>query len=131
MATSVNPNGRFTSAVSFNIRGIQLSGDKLKVRMILLYDYVNIHSVDELHLQEVFTYEILRELIKNMPHFKHVVYEKGVAGPKGGLVSFYRECPIYTRGFLLRICLTGVCVATCILIQTVLAIGRMSTKKQH
>jgi endonuclease/exonuclease/phosphatase family metal-dependent hydrolase len=78
------------TVLSLNIRGFQLGGDPLKARIGPLYDYAKAHSVDEVHLQEVFTYGILRELIRHMP-LRHAVYEKGIAGPKGGLVSFYRE----------------------------------------
>ncbi len=83
----------YVTMVSLNIRGIQLGGGQINIRLKPLFDYVEQKSVSELHLQEVFLYTVLDEISKNIPRLIHVVYERGRFGPKAGLVSFFQKEP--------------------------------------
>ena len=89
MTSSSKPS---LSIVSFNVCGFHWGGVPFRQRMGTLYDFLRHQSVSELHLQEVFTYGQLNELIKNIP-LRHVAYQKGLNGPRGGLVSFFADHP--------------------------------------
>lgn len=91
-----------TSLMTFNVRGFQIGGISFKRRMKQLYEYLDAEPIDELQLQDVYTYRMLRELRYHLnAAFPCVVYEKGVWGPKAGLVSFCRTAPRKTEFYRL------------------------------
>ena len=88
--------------VSLNVRGFQISGVPFKKRIGLLFEYLDTEEVDELHLQEVYTYGMLRYLRRHLePQFPYSSYSRGAFGPKAGLVSFFRTTPATTAFYQL------------------------------
>lgn len=85
------------SLITLNVRGFQIGGVPFKKRIRLLFEHLDRVDVEELHLQEVYTYGMLRYLRRHLEsQFPHVSYSKGVFGPKAGLVSFFRAAPAAT-----------------------------------
>lgn len=83
--------------ITLNVRGFQIGGVPFKKRIGLLFEHLDRVDVEELHLQEVYTYGMLRYLRRHLEsQFPHVSYSKGVFGPKAGLVSFFRVAPAVT-----------------------------------
>jgi endonuclease/exonuclease/phosphatase family metal-dependent hydrolase len=83
-----------TSLMTFNVRGLQLSGTPFKKRIHLLFIYLENADIDELHLQEVYTYQMLKYLRKHLQdRYPHVSYRKGIFGPQAGLVSLFKKSP--------------------------------------
>lgn len=91
MPATTKPKTDCTSIISLNIRGIQFGGDRVQTRLRPFYDYVAQHVISEVHLQEVFTYGMLRDVMKQLPSLQYATYSRGWAGPKSGLVSLYKE----------------------------------------
>lgn len=82
------------SLMTFNVRGFQIGGVPFRKRIGQLYKHVEAEQYDEIHLQEVYTYGMLKELHNHLrATFPHVVYAKGTWGPKAGLVSLFRTAP--------------------------------------
>ena len=80
--------------MTFNVRGFQIGGVPFRKRIRQLYELVEAEQYDEIHLQEVYTYGMLKVLRNHLcATFPHVVYAKGTCGPKAGLVSFFRTTP--------------------------------------
>lgn len=80
--------------ITLNVRGFQVGGTPFRKRIRLLFEYLETTGVDELHLQEVYTYGMLRHLRRHLePWFPHASYGRDVFGPKAGLVSFFRAAP--------------------------------------
>lgn len=83
--------------LTLNVRGFQIGGVPFKKRIGVLFEYINTTEVDELHLQEVYTYGMLRHLRRNLEsHLPYVSFSRGLFGPKAGLVSFFRVMPTAT-----------------------------------
>lgn len=92
-ATETNLAASLRSAVSFNVRGLHVGGASFEFRWPTIAERLRAASVDELYLQEVFTYKMLRQIAKSLPNLKYVVFETGMFGPMGGLVALYRHRP--------------------------------------
>lgn len=94
------PGERLT-VVSFNTRGIPVTGSRLATRYAAIGAELEAGDADVVCFQEVFTYWHLRLLTRQMRSYGHVSYRPSAAGPSGGLVTFSRlavSAPVY-RGF--------------------------------
>jgi endonuclease/exonuclease/phosphatase family metal-dependent hydrolase len=88
---------RMSTLITLNVRGFQIGGVSFKKRIGLLFEYLATTEVGELHLQEVYTYGMLRYLRRHLEsQFPYVSYSRGAFGPKAGLVSFFRAAPAAT-----------------------------------
>ncbi|MDX2776588.1 endonuclease/exonuclease/phosphatase family protein [Streptomyces caniscabiei] len=91
------------SLITLNVRGFQIGGVPFKKRIRLLFEHLDRVDIEELHLQEVYTYGMLRYLRRHLElQFPYVSYSKGVFGPKAGLVSFFRAAPAATTFYRLQ-----------------------------
>ncbi len=75
---------------SFNFDTIHglITSRKIKHRYSKLAEGIRELNADVILLQEVHTYWLLKFLKQEFREYKHVVYQKFVYGPKGGLVIF-------------------------------------------
>ncbi|MBV9448060.1 MAG: endonuclease/exonuclease/phosphatase family protein [Streptosporangiaceae bacterium] len=93
--------GKQLTVVSFNTRGIPVTGSRLAMRYAAIGAELEAGDADVVCFQEIFTYWHLRLLARRMRSFRHVSYLPSVAAPAGGLVTFSRlpvSAPVY-RGF--------------------------------
>lgn len=101
-----NDNLLTFSVASFNIFGAPFYGNKIfrtlfRTRVFerfqIIADYFLKSEVDIVALQEVHTFRQLRFLKKRMHNFPHVLYEKFLYGPRGGVVIFSKIPFEYTK----------------------------------
>ena len=78
------------SIASLNTRGVPILGSRLAGRYAAIGAAFEAGPVEVACFQEVLTYGHLRLLTRRMPSFRHVSYQRSVAGPAGGLVTFSR-----------------------------------------
>jgi endonuclease/exonuclease/phosphatase family metal-dependent hydrolase len=83
-------SARLTVA-SFNIRGIPVTGSRLKARCQAIGDAFESSDADVVCLQEVLTYGHLRLLTQRTPSFGMISYRRSLAGPAGGVVTLARQ----------------------------------------
>ena len=82
--------GRLTVA-SLNTLGIPLFGSHLRDRYGAIASVFEASEVDVVNFQEVLTYYHLRLLIRSMPSYPFVSFQRSAAGPSGGLVTMSRR----------------------------------------
>ena len=99
-------NRLVVSIASFNVFGAPFYAKRIlrslfKTRIFerfqIIADYFSKADVDIIALQEVHTFAQLRFLKDRMQNFPHVLYEKFLYGPKGGVVIFSKIPFEYTE----------------------------------
>lgn len=78
------------TVVSFNTRGVPLSGSRLAERYAVIGEAVDAGDADVACFQEVLSWWHLRLLARRMSSFGQVSFRPSPAGPAGGLVTFSR-----------------------------------------
>lgn len=85
-----NRLARLTVA-SFNIRGLPVTGSRLKARCQAIGGAFEASDTDVVCLQEVLTYGHLRLLTQRTPSFGMISFRRSLAGPAGGVVTLARQ----------------------------------------
>ena len=83
--------GTGLAVASFNVRGIPVTGSRLRARLQAIGDAFEASDTDVACLQEVLTYGHLRLLARRMPSFGVISFRRSVAGPAGGVVTLARQ----------------------------------------
>jgi endonuclease/exonuclease/phosphatase family metal-dependent hydrolase len=73
-----------------NIRGIPPFGSQLTARCRAIGAFFEASDADVVCFQEVYTWYHLRQLASQLRSFRHVSFQRTVAGPAGDLVTFSR-----------------------------------------
>jgi endonuclease/exonuclease/phosphatase family metal-dependent hydrolase len=66
-------------------------GSRLRDRLRAIAAVFEASDVDVVNFQEVLTYYHLRLLVRSMPSYRFVSFQRSVAGPAGGLVTLSRH----------------------------------------
>jgi endonuclease/exonuclease/phosphatase family metal-dependent hydrolase len=82
---------------SLNTRGMPVFGSRLTQRYAAIGDVFEKSDVDVVNFQEVLTYVHLRLLVRSLPSFRFVSWQRSLAGPAGGLVTMSRSPVVATE----------------------------------
>src|SRR5712691_6627269 len=84
-------NTRSFSIATFNTLGVPFFSSHPTARFQALCQIFERLAPDLINLQEVHVYNLLAILKKQLPSYPFIAYERGLLGPRGGLVTLSRS----------------------------------------